>query len=165
MNTTSIDKDALFVSMVLNAWDTYTKRVTDLIDKFSDQGLLKQVAPGRNRVYYLIGHLTVVNDRMLPLLGIGETAYPDLEEMFLTNPDNKELTGPTPEVLRQNWKDSLIRLKKGFQQFSIDDWFSKHNSVSQQDFEKDPNRNKLNVVINRTNHLASHYGQLLLVKD
>ena len=165
MNATSVDKDTLFVSMVLNAWDTYAKRVTDFLDKVSDQGLLTQVAPDRNRVYYLIGHLTVVNDRMLPLLGIGDTHYGEQEAMFLTNPDNKELIGPTPEVLRQNWKDSLDRLSKGFKQFSIDEWFSKHSAVSEQDFEKEPNRNKLNIIINRTNHMASHYGQLLLVKE
>lgn len=165
MDATSIDKDTLFVSMVLSAWDTYAKRVTDYLDKISDQGLLQQVAPDRNRIYYLIGHLTVVNDRMLPLLGLGNVHYAEQESMFLTNPDNKELIGPTPEVLRKQWKDSLDRLKKGFQQFSIDDWFSRHNAVSPEDFEKEPNRNKLNIIINRTNHLASHYGQLLLVKD
>ena len=165
MNATSIDKDNLFVSMVLNAWDTYSKRVTDYLDKISDQGLLQEVAPEKNRIYYLIGHLTVVNDRMLPLLGIGEAQYPELEHMFLTNPDNKDLVGPTPEVLRKNWKDSLESLSKGFKQFSTDEWFTKHNAVSEQDFDKEPNRNKLNVLINRTNHMASHYGQLLLVKE
>ena len=165
MNATSVDKDSLFVSMVISAWDTYAKRVTDFLDKISDQGLLTQVAPDRNRVYYLIGHLIVVHDRMLPLLGLGNVQYPELEPMFLTNPDNKELTGPTPEVLRQNWKDSLERLSKGFNQFSTEEWFTKHNAVSEQDFEKEPTRNKLNIVINRTNHMASHYGQLLLVKE
>ena len=165
MNATSIDKDTLFVSMVLSAWDTYTKRVTDFLDKISDQGLLTQVAPDRNRIYYLIGHLTVVNDRMLPLLGLEDAHYPEMEAMFLTNPDNKEITGPTPDVLRKNWKESLERLSKGLKQFSTDEWFTRHNAVSEQDFEKEPNRNKLNIIINRTNHLASHYGQLLLVKE
>lgn len=165
MNTTSVDKDSLFVSMVLNAWDTYTKRVSDFLDKISDQGLLTQVAPDRNRVYYLIGHLTMVNDRMLPLLGLGDTHYSEHEPMFLTNPDNKDLIGPTPDILRQYWKDSLERLSKGFKQFSTEQWFNKHNAVSEEDFEKEPNRNKLNIIINRTNHMASHYGQLLLVKE
>src|SRR5438270_2564455 len=165
MNDLTIDKDALFVNMVLSAWHTYTKRVTEFIDKISDEGLLKQVAPGRNRVYYLIGHLTVVNDRMLPLLSFDKAYYSNLEEMFLSNPDNKELVGPTPEVLRQNWKDSVARLDNGFKNLSTEAWFTKHNAVSEEDFEREPNRNKLNIIINRTNHLASHYGQLLLVKD
>jgi hypothetical protein len=36
--------------------------------------------------------------------------------------------------------------------------------ISEQDFAKEPMRNKLNVLINRTNHLAYHYGQLRLIK-
>jgi len=34
--------------------------------------LEQQVAPGKNRLIYLWGHLTAVNDGLLPLLGIGE---------------------------------------------------------------------------------------------
>ncbi|MGZ3776991.1 MAG: hypothetical protein ACXVI9_05205, partial [Mucilaginibacter sp.] len=44
---------------------------------------------------------------------------------------------------------------------SADDWFTRHNAVSAEDFAKEPHRNKLNIIINRTNHLSTHLGQLI----
>jgi len=40
----------------------------------------------------------------------------------------------------------------------------KHTSVSEEDFAKEPHRNRLNVLTTRTTHLASHYGQLIFLK-
>jgi hypothetical protein len=37
-------------------------------------------------------------------------------------------------------------------------------TVSPEDFAKEPHRNRLNVLISRTNHMANHIGQLLLLK-
>ena len=34
-------------------------------------------------------------------------------------------------------------------------WFARHESMTDADFEKDPTRNKLAVLVNRTNHLSS----------
>jgi ribosomal protein L16 Arg81 hydroxylase len=56
------------------------------------------------------------------------------------------------------------RLKKKFNSTSDEEWLSRHTAVSAEDFEKEPHRNKLNVVISRTNHMANHIGQLLLLK-
>jgi len=36
-------------------------------------------------------------------------------------------------------------------------------AVSDEDFSKEPHRNKLNVIINRTNHMSYHLGQLILL--
>jgi hypothetical protein len=55
-------------------------------------------------------------------------------------------------------------LSEHFSKLSFTEWFQKHNAVSETDFAKEPHRNKLNIVINRTNHLANHLGQLLLLK-
>ena len=44
-------------------------------------------------------------------------------------------------------------------------WFEKHTAVSEEDFTKEPHRNKLSVVLSRTNHLAYHVGQLALLKN
>jgi hypothetical protein len=37
--------------------------------------------------------------------------------------------------------------------------------MTEEDFEKEPGRNKLSVLINRTNHMAYHLGQLVLLKQ
>jgi hypothetical protein len=56
-------------------------------------------------------------------------------------------------------------LSQHFNKLTPLEWFQKHNSVSEEDFVKEPHRNKLNLIINRTNHLASHLGQLLYLKE
>ena len=62
------------------------------------------------------------------------------------------------------WKKQLQSLAQRLESFSVDEWFEKHTAVSAEDFEKEPNRNKLNVVLTRTTHLAYHTGQLQLLK-
>jgi hypothetical protein len=42
-----------------------------------------------------------------------------------------------------------------------DEWFTRHNNVSAADFANEPHRNKLNIIINRTNHTSYHLGQLV----
>jgi hypothetical protein len=37
-------------------------------------------------------------------------------------------------------------------------------SVSPEDFVEEPHRNELNVLINRTGHVANHIGQMNLLK-
>lgn len=49
----------------------------------SDEELQTEIAPGRNRVYYLLGHLTAHHDCLLPLLGIGSRLHPELDETFI----------------------------------------------------------------------------------
>jgi hypothetical protein len=64
-------------------------RLDQLTSKLSDEQLQAQVSPGRNRVYYVIGQLTVVHDRLFPLLNLGERLHPELDEQFVSNPDRK----------------------------------------------------------------------------
>jgi hypothetical protein len=47
---------------------------------------------------------------------------------------------------------------------SEEQWFQRHNSVSEEDFQKEPHRNKLNVLLGRSTHIAYHLGQLVLLK-
>jgi hypothetical protein len=50
----------------------------------SPEQLDKEVAPGKNRLIYLWGHLAAVNDGLLPLLGIGEGRHPVFDGMFIS---------------------------------------------------------------------------------
>jgi hypothetical protein len=45
-----------------------------------------------------------------------------------------------------------------------DEWFQKHTAVSDEDFVKEPHRNRLTAVMGRSGHLAYHVGQLALLK-
>jgi hypothetical protein len=45
------------------------------------------------------------------------------------------------------------------------DWLGRHTAVSEEDFQKEKHRNKLNVLISRTNHAGYHLGQLVYLKE
>jgi hypothetical protein len=158
-------QEELFIKMVLDAWHSQIKNTNDLFDSVSDEQLMKEIATGRNRGIYLLGHLTAVHDKMLPLLGFGEPRYPNLYEIFVQSADKTEVALPAVEDLRNYWKETNAVLSEKFSGLSATEWFQRHNAVSETDFAKEPHRNKLNLVINRTNHLASHLGQLLLLKN
>src|SRR6478735_10455747 len=154
----------LFIKMVLDAWHTYIRRTDELFSQFSDEQLMKEIAPGKNRGIYLLGHLAAIHDRMLLLLGLGDPLHPELWQPFVESPD-KELTSlPSTQTLRAYSKEINTNLNTKLSGLSTAEWFQKHTAVSVEEFTKEPHRNKLNIIINRTNHLANHYGQLLLLK-
>lgn len=154
----------VFIKIGLDAWNIYVERTNKLFESLTDEQLQQQVAPNRNTALYLLGHLTAVHDGMLPLLGFRDRLYPSLQEVFIKNPDRSGLEKPAASLLRQYWKEVNETLAGHFSKLTADEWFQKHNSVSAEDFLKEPHRNRLNVLVNRTNHLASHYGQLVFLK-
>ncbi len=159
----STNKEVM-VKMALDAWNSHIKRTDNLFDLLTDQQLLTQVAPGRNRGIYLLGHLTSVHDYLLPLYGFGQQLYPSLNDVFHDSPDDIDAEMPPLNELRSYWKKVNTSLSDNFKKFSEDEWFQKHNMITEDDFLKEPHRNRLNVLINRTNHLAYHLGQLVFLK-
>lgn len=131
----------------------------------TDEQLQKEIAPGKNRGIYLLGHLIAVHDAMLPLLHLGEKEHPELFEVFVKSPDKSVEIVPSPEELRALWKSQLKTLAPKLESLSTDEWFEKHTSISDEDFEKEPHRNKLNIILTRTTHLAYHVGQLALLQQ
>jgi hypothetical protein len=158
-----MEQQKVFAQMALKAWHTQINETNKFIDSIPDETFFKQVAPGRNRVIYLVGHLIGVNDTMIKLYGLGERLYTHYDDVFVYNPDNKDASMPEPSALREEWKKSNEVLAAHFAKMSPADWFSKHTAMTDEDAVKDPGRNKLSVLINRTNHVANHLGQLLLV--
>src|ERR1700730_10684968 len=72
---------------VLRAWTTNLDRANSFFTALTEVQLLQEVAPGKNRLIYLWGHLAAVNDAMLPLLGIGPRLHPELDPLYLTTTD------------------------------------------------------------------------------
>jgi hypothetical protein len=155
----------IILKMVLDAWHQYIKRTDDFFREISDTDLEKQIAPGKNTVRYLLGHLTAVHDRMLPLLDLGAQLHPELTDDFERNPDGEHLAKYSAADLRAWWSEVNTTLNNRIVTLTFEQWFERHTAVSDGDFQKEPHRNRLNIIINRTNHLAWHYGQLLLVKN
>jgi len=155
------DERTIFIKMVLSNWQVQNGRINALFDKLSDEELAVETAPGRNTGIYLLGHMTAVHDAMLPLLGFGERLYPELDEVFVQSPDKSGLPKPSTANLREYWRKVGEALEQHINTTQPDEWFTRHNSVSEEDFAKEPHRNKLNIIINRTNHLSTHLGQLI----
>jgi hypothetical protein len=121
--------------------------------------LQKEIAPGKNRLIYLWGHLTAVHDRMLPLLGFGPRLHAGLDEIFLTKPDKAVQEIPSAEEIKKSWSEVNGKLRDGFAKLSPADWLQRHADVSAEDFAKEPLRNRFAILLSRTNHLSYHLGQ------
>ena len=156
----SINGKTVFIKMALSAWDTYNTRLNKLIDTLSDEQLIAETAPGRNTGIYLFGHLIAVSDGLFPILGFGERLYPKLDKIFLETPDKSGLEMPSINELKEYWKKVNAKLTDHIIHVPADEWFTRHNNVSETDFANEPHRNKLNIIINRTNHTSYHLGQL-----
>jgi len=150
--------------MVLDSWNSAIARTGKLLNELTDEQIAADAAPGRNSGKYLLGHLVAVHDRMLPLLGMGEQAYPQLNEAFLGTPDKSGREMPSVAELRSYWTDTNERLATHFNNLTAADWFARHTAVSEESFAAEPHRNRLNVIISRTNHLNEHLGQMLYLK-
>jgi hypothetical protein len=158
--SSGITEKEIFVKMAIDAWETQNSRVDKLLEVLTDEQLQTKTAKGKNSGVYLIGHLTAVSDRLLTILGLGERLYPQLEEVFLKNPENSGLEKPLIAELKKYWNDVNAKLREHFENLTADDWFEKHVAISAEDFAKEPHRNKLNVLLSRTNHQSYHLGQL-----
>jgi hypothetical protein len=157
-------QEQLFVQMALQAWEANVKRADALLASLTDDQLMNEIAPGRNRGIYLLGHLVAVHDSMCDILELGEKKYDFLGNIFLSNPDKAGIGMPELATLRHYWTETNNRLAGHFQTLTPEEWFEKHHNISAEDFLNEPHRNKLNVLISRTNHLAYHSGQLILLK-
>ena len=56
------------------------------------------------------------------------------------------------------------KLWEGFSKFSPADWAGRHTAVSEEEFKREPNRNKFTVLLGRTAHMSYHVGQAMLAR-
>ena len=158
----SIEKS--FVDSALRGWKSNVDRADELFGALSPGQLEREVAPGKNRLIYLWGHLTAVNDGLLPLLGIGARLHPEFDAMFLSNPDKSIQLSVSGQLLKTAWHEINQKLWEGFSKFSAADWVQRHTAVSEEDFKREPHRNRFTVLLGRTAHLAYHLGQATLAR-
>jgi len=100
---------------------------------------------------------------MLPLLVLGSRLHPEYDALFVTNPDKAAPTLPAAAEIKKAWDDVNGTLLAGFENLSATDWLQKHASVSDDDFAKDPQRNRFSVLLSRTTHISFHLGQTALI--
>src|SRR5450432_2694313 len=145
-----------FVAGALKDWKANIERAEKLFSNLTAEQLNKEVAPGKNRLIYLWGHLTAVNDGMLPLLSCGPRLHPEFDAAFISNPDKATPEMPSAEEVKNAWNEINRKLSDGIAVMKTEDWLRKHSAVSEEDFAKEPLRNRFAILLSRTNHLSSH---------
>ena len=143
-----MDQHQVFVQMALKAWNIQVNNANKFFDALSNESFLAEIAPGKNRIIYLMGHLIAVNDTMITLFGLGERLYKHFDDAFVNNPDRSGLPMPEISTLKADWKQSNEVLTSYFNQMPASDWFTKHSAMTDEDLAKEPGRNKLSVLIN-----------------
>lgn len=157
-----MSNEELFVATSVKNWSIVIDRLEKAVSAFSDNDLQLEVSPGRNRVYYLVGHLAALHDRMFPLLGLGERLQAELDGPFVNLPDRASVDISPAADLRRFMFEIHARIREGLGAMSPEDFLRRHADVSEADFQKDPTRNRLAVLQNRTAHAAFHTGQIRL---
>jgi hypothetical protein len=152
----------LSVQVAINSWGLVLERVNKTLSNLTENQLLKEVAPGRNHLIYLWGHLTAIQDAMFPILGLGERLHPELDAIFVSSPDRTGAQLPAAGELRKYWDEVNGKLISQFANVSEDEWLQRRNAVSEEDYAKSPTRNRLAVLLNRINLMSYHLGQITL---
>ena len=150
------------VDATLRAWKFNTDRYEAFFRDLTDEQLEQEVAPGRNRLLYLLGHIVAVTDRMMPLLGAGPRKHADLDAAFLESADRSVASPLSASELKAMLTEVDNALWNVISTWSAAEWVSRHTAVSDEDFAKEPHRNRLSVLLSRNTHLAFHYGQVIL---
>ncbi|HMT27796.1 MAG TPA: DinB family protein [Bacteroidia bacterium] len=163
METTTTNQTT--VKMIMDRWNASIKNYDNLLNSLTDNQLVNEITPGKNRGIYILGHLIAVHDDMLILLNMGEKLYPQLHKIFIDSPDKAVSKIPAATELRACWNKQCEVLKQKFENLQQEEWFEKHTAVSEADFINEPHRNKLNIILTRTTHLAYHTGQMVLLKQ
>ena len=156
-----MSNEEILITGAIASWKSTLERADKLFTGLEASALQQQVAPGRNRLIYLWGHLAATHDKMLQLLGIAERVHPEFDALFVTSPD-KTTDLPTQQALQAWWDEVNKKLNEGIRKLTVNDWFAKHTAVSTEDFAKEPLRNRFSILLSRTNHIAYHLGQTAL---
>ena len=150
------------LDICLLQWNVYTNRMQKVFDTISDENFNKPIIANGNSPSWLLGHLTEADDALLELFGIGKRLHPELKTIYHHERGTNQSGHLTKSELMSKWKSISTELDKAFKSWSESEWMSRHTAVSEEDFKKEPHRNKLNVMLSRVGHRASHLGQIAM---
>ena len=154
---------AQLVEAELRTWQLVVDRATKLFGGLSEEALEREVAPGKNRLIYLWGHLLATSDSLYATLRLGTRLKPEWDEVFLKAAD-KTVALPSASEIKAAWDEVHEKLRVGMAKLTPEEWVERHALVSVEDFAKEPHRNRFAVLLSRTGHVGYHLGQAVLVK-
>src|SRR3979411_3151557 len=111
----AMGNDFSCVALPLKVGKTQIDRADKLLGSLSSEEVLREIAPGRNRLLYLWGHLRAIHDAMLPLLGLRERLHPRFDVAFVSNPDKSQAAIPSHEQVHRAWNVVNAELWNGFE--------------------------------------------------
>ncbi len=118
----------------MSSWEQAVNRVGTLCSSCSEEQLLVEVAPGKNRILYLWGHLTAVNDAMFNVLRLGERLHPELDAIFIAQPD-RSVPLPTSTEIAKCWEDVHTELLSRFKTLSSKEWLERHGNGTRREID------------------------------
>jgi len=148
------------LEICLLQWDVYNRRMQKAFEAISDENFNKPIVNGGNSPSWLLGHLADTDDALLELFGIRSRVFPELAKIYHHERGTNQTGHLSREELNTKWKAIIAELDRAFKNMSESDWHGRHMVVSEDDFKKEPHRNKLNVMLSRVTHKASHLGQI-----
>jgi hypothetical protein len=164
MDHVTMNAEQRLLDSGVRAWKFNADRIATFFDALTEEQLQLEIAPGRNRLGYLWGHLAAANDGLFPLLGIGPKLHPELEAKFTANPDQAGTSMLSRAELKAVFGQIHDGLWSAFSGWTTAEWLQKHTAVSDEDFLREPHRNRYTVMLSRNTHMAYHYGQVVLAK-
>ncbi len=150
------------LEICLLQWNAYNRIMQKTLNAIPDENFYKPIVPGGNSPSWLIGHLADTDDKLLELFGIRERLFPELSTIYHHERHTNQSGHLSKDELNAKWKAIVAELDTAFKSMSESDWHARHLAVSEEDFKKEPHRNKLNVMLSRVTHKASHLGQIAL---
>lgn len=143
-------------------WDANNRAMQKVLDNISEEDFQRPIVKNGNSPSWLLGHLAETDDSLFELLGIRKRMFPDLAKIYHHERGTNQSGHLTKEELSTQWKAIVEELNRTIKSYTESDWLSRHTVVSDEDFKKEPHRNKLNVMLSRVTHKASHLGQIAL---
>jgi hypothetical protein len=157
------DTERMILS-ALQSWSQVIARLDQKLLNLTDEQLERQVSPERNRLIYLLGHLTVAHDKMRILLRMNDRLHPELDIAFFDHPDRSQRHQFSTSDLKKAWSDVNQDLMAGMLRFTSKEWLERHGAVLEAEFLLDQSRTRLAILLSRTNHASFHLGQIVLAK-
>jgi hypothetical protein len=133
-----------------------------VFDTITDENFNKPIVANGNSPSWLLGHLTDADDALIELFGLGTRVHPELKAIYHHERGSNQSGHLTKSELLTKWKTISGVLDKAFKSWNESDWMKRHTAVSEADFMKEPHRNRLNVMLSRVGHKASHLGQIAM---
>src|SRR5207245_6749272 len=131
--------DEWLIQTAMSSWEQVIKRVGTLCLSCSEEQLLVEVAPGKNRILYIWGHLTAVNDAMFSVLRLGERLHPELDAIFIAQPD-RSVPLPTSTETAKCREDDHTELLSRFKTLSSKERVDRHANVSPEEIAPNTTR-------------------------